>query len=129
MDRTGFQDAVDLMTAEPLIQRVALTSNGSVSAQPADADKTRVQALSEFMEKQGIESVGASPARPTIVQFNMYSSGIVTSGQLKSIVFSQAAPDGPVVADTEVEIAKQQDQWRVVYRRLDEDWYIRNSCC
>lgn len=117
------------MTAEPLIQRVALTSNGSVSAQPADADKTRVQALSEFMEKQGIESVGASPARPTIVQFNMYSSGIVTSGQLKSIVFSQAAPDGPVVADTEVEIAKQQDQWRVVYRRLDEDWYIRNSCC
>lgn len=127
MDRAGFQRAVDLMTAEPMIQSVDLATDGSFVVQPAKADQARVQVLVDFMEKQDIEQVGASPTGA--VGFNMYSSGIVTSGQLKSILFSQSSPDGPIVPDTDVEMAKQQDQWRAVYRRLDENWYIGNSCC
>ncbi|WP_298744768.1 hypothetical protein [uncultured Brevundimonas sp.] len=129
MDRTGFQNAVDLMTAEPVIQRVDLRSDGSVSVQPTDTDNARVQALADFMKKQGINSVGAGPTRPITVSFHMHSSGIATSGQLKTLLFSPVAPDGPVVPDTDVEIATQQDRWRVVYRRVAENWYIGNSCC
>ena len=127
MDRAGFQGAVDLMTAEPMIQSVDLATDGSFVVQPANAEQGRVQVLVDFMEKQDIEHIGASPTGA--VGFNMYGSGIGASGQAKSILFSQSPPDGLIVPDTDVEMAKQQDQWRVVSRRLDENWYIENSCC
>ncbi|WP_339933407.1 hypothetical protein [uncultured Brevundimonas sp.] len=129
MDRTGFQDAVDLMTTEPVMQRVDRRSDGSVSAQPLGADPARVGALAGFMEKHEILTVEGGPPNTSTVAFRMYSSGIAVSGQLKSILYSQTPPDGPVVQDTDVEIAQPSDQWRVVYRRLADDWYIKNSCC
>lgn len=129
MDRTGFQGAVALMTAEPVIQRVDRRSDGSVTAQPIGADPARVRALADFMEKHEIPSAEAGPPSSPTVAFRMYSSGIAVSGQLKSIRYSQTPPDGPVVQDTDVEMAQRSDQWRVVYRRLADDWYIVNSCC
>ena len=126
-DRTGFTSAVTVMTAEPRIQRLDLRSNGTAATDPADAAPDRTAKLTEFMRAHDIRSIGSSPDGS--VSFQMFTSGIVTSGQLKALDFLTTEPDGPVVADTDAEIAKSSDKWRVVYRRVDDGWYIRNSCC
>ena|GEM_PF-4055099 len=129
MDRPGFEQAVGWMNEKPAIQSVDRRSDGSVTTVPANVDARRVQGLERFMGRHGITHVG-SPPDGGKVGFVMSGSGLGVSGQAKSLVYSQVAPnDGPLVADTDVEMAKPSERWRVVRRSVGDGWYIENSCC
>lgn len=128
MDQQGFDQAVAWITAAPVLAHVDLREAG-VSATPADVDPDRLEPLAAFMRRHGINSVGASPDGRT-VSFQMSASGIGASGQLKELTYSrQRSADWTMVPDTDQEMAKPSDRWRVVYRDLGDGWYVENSCC
>lgn len=128
-DRLGFESAVEAITAEPRITSIEIRSHGATSVEPKGINAERISAVTELMVRHDIDVVSAAPEGPKSVNFMVSAQGLGVSGHAKSLVYDEGRVDGLTVTDTDAEIAKPSDRWRVVYRHISDGWYIRNACC
>ncbi|MDZ4108041.1 MAG: hypothetical protein U1E18_00380 [Brevundimonas sp.] len=126
-DRSGFEQAVRLITMDPPVREMRMR-RGELEVTPAGIAPERRLWLRDFMGLHGLESIEHFRG----VSFTVSAAGLSVSGQVKKLVFEPTgrvteAGAGSFVSDTDGAVAAERRRSILAYRDLGDGWFIRNS--